>query len=68
MGGVFSKPKAPPPPPPPPPTPTPADAAPAAADARRQAGKRYGRRQTRLTGGAGVEEHAQLVKKTLLGA
>jgi hypothetical protein len=68
MGGVFSKPKAPPPPPPPPPTPSPADAAPAAADARRQASKRYGRRQTILTGGAGVEDEAQIVKKTLLGA
>ncbi|MEK9895879.1 MAG: hypothetical protein VW518_05560 [Burkholderiaceae bacterium] len=68
MGGVFSKPKAPPPPPPPPPTPTPADAAPAAADARRQAGKRYGRRQTILTSGQGAVDEATIIRKTLLGA
>lgn len=68
MGGVFSRPKAPPPPPPPPPAPTKAEAAPAAGDARRDASKRYGRRKTILTSGTGVEQEAEIVRKTLLGA
>lgn len=59
--GVFKSPK-PPAPPPPPASPAIAKKKPAGA------GKKYGRAQTILTSSQGVEEEANVVKKTLLGA
>ena len=66
MGGIFRRPSPPPPPPPPPPTPKPDSSA--GADARTKERQRYSRRKTILTGGQGVEDEAEIVKKTLLGA
>ena len=64
MGGIFRRPKPPPPPPPPPaPAPTP-DAGLAARKKERQ---RYSRRKNIFTGGQGVDEEAEIAKKTLLG-
>ena len=64
MGGIFRRPKPPPPPAPPPaPAPTPD----AGLDARKKERLRYGRRKTILTGGQGVDEEAEILKKTLLG-
>ena len=69
MGGavkkIFSSPK---PPPPPPPPAKPASAAPAGTAARKNIRSKYSRKNTILTGGQGVTEEAEIVKKTLLGA
>ena len=71
MGGavkkIFSAPK-PPPPPPPPAAPKSAAAAPAGTAARKNLRSKYSRKSTILTGGQGVTEEAEIVKKTLLGA
>ena len=64
---IFSPPK-PPPPPPMPAAPSYAAAAPAGTAARKTLRSKYSRRKTILTGGQGVEEEAEIVKKTLLGA
>jgi hypothetical protein len=64
MGGIFRRPSPPPPPPPPPaPAPTPD----AGLDARKKEKQRYSRRKTILTSGQGIEEEAEIAKKTLLG-
>jgi len=69
MGGavkkIFSSPK---PPPPPPPPAKPASAAPAGTAARKNLRSKYSRKSTILTGGQGVQDEAEIVKKTLLGA
>ena len=68
MGGavkkIFSSPK---PPPPPPPPAKPASAAPAGTAARKNLRSKYSRKSTILTGGQGVQDEAEIVKKTLLG-
>ena len=62
---IFSPPK----PPPPPPMPAaPAMVAGAGTKARKTLRQKYSRRKTILTVGQGVEEEAEIVKKTLLGA
>ena len=71
MGGavrkIFKAPK-PPPPPPPPAAPKAVAAAPAGTAARKNIRSKYSRKNTILTGGEGVQEEAEIVKKTLLGA
>ena len=71
MGGavkkIFSSPK-PPPPPPPPAAPKQVAAAPAGTAARKNLRSKYSRKSTILAGGQGVEDEAEIVKKTLLGA
>ena len=71
MGGavkkIFSSPK-PPPPPPPPAAPKAVAAAPAGTAARKNLRSKYSRKSTILTGGQGVEDEAEIVTKTLLGA
>lgn len=71
MGGavrkIFKAPK-PPPPPPPPAAPKMVAAAPAGTAARKNIRSKYSRKNTILTGGQGVQEEAEIVKKTLLGA
>jgi|TARA_R100001443_G_scaffold81895_2_gene88907 hypothetical protein len=71
MGGavrkIFKAPK-PPPPPPPPAAPKAVTAAPAGTAARKNVRSKYSRKNTILTGGQGVQEEAEIVKKTLLGA
>ena len=62
---IFSPPK----PPAPPPMPAaPSVTAGAGTAARKTLRSKYSRRKTILTGGQGVEEEAEIVKKTLLGA
>ena len=74
MGGVISKPKAPPPPPPPAPAPTQAEVSQSSAmDQDGYTGvsrktKRRGRSATIITGPTGVEEQLTLGKKSLLGS
>jgi len=61
---IFSPPK----PPAPPPMPAaPSVTAGAGTAARKTLRSKYSRRKTILTGGQGVEEEAEIVKKTLLG-
>ena len=71
MGGavrkIFKAPK-PPPPPPPPAAPKAVAAAPAGTAARKNIRSKYSRKNTILTGGEGVVDEAEIVKKTLLGA
>mgnify|MGYP003140906604 CR=1 FL=1 len=71
MGGaikkIFKAPK-PPPPPPPPAAPKAVSAAPAGTAARKNIRSKYSRKNTILTGGEGVTDEAEIVKKTLLGA
>ena len=71
MGGavrkIFKAPK-PPPPPPPPAAPKAVTAAPAGTAARKNVRSKYSRKNTILTGGQGVQEEAEIVKKILLGA
>ena len=71
MGGavkkIFKSPS-PPPPPPPPAAPKAVTAAPAGTAARKNVRSKYSRKNTILTGGQGVQEEAEIVKKTLLGA
>jgi len=62
---IFSPPKAPSPPPMPA---GPSMTAGAGTTARKALRSKYSRRKTILTGGQGVEEEAEIVKKTLLGA
>ena len=62
---IFSPPKAPPPPPMPA---APSMTTGAGTTARKALRSKYSRRKTILTGGQGVEEEAEIVKKTLLGA
>ena len=64
---IFSPPK-PPPPPPVPAAPSFASAQGAGTSARKLLRNRYSRRKTILTGGQGVQEEAEIIKKTLLGA
>ena len=73
MGGIISKPKAPPPPPPPAPAPTQAEVSQSAATDQEglttfQKSRRKGRSATILTGVTGVEGEPLLGKKSLLGA
>lgn len=72
MGGVISKPKA-PPPPPPAPAPTQAEVSQSAATDQEglttfQKSRRKGRSATILTSTTGVEGETTLGKKSLLGA
>ena len=64
---IFTPPK-PPAPPPMPAAPSFAGASDAGSSARKLVKSRYSRRKTILTGGQGVEDEAEIVKKTLLGA
>ena len=69
MGGIIKSIFKPPKPPPPPPMPAPPImAAGAGTAARKTIRQKYSRRKTILTGGQGVEEEAEISKKTLLGA
>lgn len=73
MGGIISKPKAPPPPPPPAPAPTQAEVSQSAATDQEglttfQKSRRKGRSATILTSTTGVEGETTLGKKSLLGA
>lgn len=69
MGGIIKSIFRPPKPPPPPPVPAAPTMTPGAGTtARKTLRAKYSRRKTILTGGQGVEEEAEIVKKTLLGA
>tara|TARA_R100000789_G_scaffold69782_1_gene65371 strand:+ start:201 stop:410 length:210 start_codon:yes stop_codon:yes gene_type:complete len=69
MGGIIKSIFKPPKPPPPPPMPAPPImAAGSGTAARKTIRQKYSRRKTILTGGQGVEEEAEIAKKTLLGA
>ena len=63
---IFKAPS-PPPPPPPPAAAKSITAAPAGTAARKLVRSKYSRRSTILTGGQGVEDEAEIIKKTLLG-
>ncbi len=73
---VFSAPS-PAPPPPPPPAPTPTVVASTSSAIKKASKKQFlggvtrgksGRKATMVTGGAGVEDEAEILRKTLLGA
>tara|TARA_R100001594_G_scaffold78294_3_gene112893 strand:+ start:19365 stop:19613 length:249 start_codon:yes stop_codon:yes gene_type:complete len=82
MGGAVKKVKkifsapSPAPPPPPPPAPTPSTVASTGKSIKSASAKSYlggargtsGRKSTMITGGAGVEDEAEILRKTLLGA